>query len=328
MKNIKLLFASSLLLLGPITGCSDISKTRQNMSGNDAKVVSVSLDITYMELETGMTLQLTPTITYKDDAEVEVYKEWITSNSKVAAVNENGLVTALGGGRCAITFIAGYKSAACTINVPKPVDPTPGPTPGPGPEPQPGEFTISLNKSNCTLGFGESIQLVATTSEDAEVTWAVSDDSNIVTVNDAGLVTAGNVLGTATVTASANGKSAYCVFNVEEQGGGGDEDEKTVRYFFFIDFNSADENDETGTKLLASFKWYPDRPVGQSNMVPADPTQAPTEDFPYFIGWSDHPFVDTKDDLIDVNTYCSGDTRTYKYIFGIWSDVQKGAFDK
>ena len=34
------------------------------------------------------------------------------------------------------------------------------------------------------------------------------------------------------------------------------------------------------------------------------------------------------DDLIDIATYESGDTRTYKYIFGIWSDVTKGEFIK
>lgn len=318
MKHTKLLFISSLLLLGPITACSQTAHGPNYVSGAD---YIVTLDVNYMKMEEGESLQLNATITNKKDgtpAEADI--TWLTSNDKVATVDENGLVLAVGGGKATITALVGITgSAACTIEVPK------SDVPGPGPGPGPSDFTIRLNETSHSFTFGETFQLLATTSEDAEVTWAVTEGGNIVTVDQTGLVTAGTVIGSATVTASAKGASASCVFEVTDDG---DEDMKRIRFFFFIDYNNTDEEDETGTKLLATFKWYPDRPVGESGLVPADPTNAPTSDFPYFVGWSDHPLVDTKDDLIDVNTYCSGDTRTYKYIFGIWADVPKGEFIK
>lgn len=328
MKNIKLLFVSSLLLVAPLTACGE-NVLPVKPAGDDTKVLKVELDVNYMKLEEGQTLQLHPTISYKDDAEVSVYTEWRSSKSSVALVSQDGLVTAISSGRTTITFIAGYKSAACTIEVP-----TKGggdtPTPPVPPTPQPGEFTIYLNKSDVSLSYGETSQLVATTSKDVDISWSVSEGGNIVSVDSNGLVTAGQVMGNAKVTASAiyedKTYTATCSFSVS-----GQEDDPslmTVRFFFFIDFNNCDEEDETGTKLLASFKWYPDRPVGESGLVPTDPSVAPTSDFPYFVGWSDHPFVDTKDDLIDVANYISGDTRTYKYIFGIWADVPKGEFIK
>ena len=321
----KLLFLSSLLLVAPLTACGSELPTH-DVNPNDAKVISVTLDVNYMKLEEGQTLELHPTIKYKGEAEVDVYQEWRSSKPSVASVTNDGIVTALSGGRTTITFIAGYKSAACTIDVPKQGG---GDTPVP-PTPQPGEFSIYLNKSDVSLGYGETYQLIATTSEDVEVTWSVAEGGNIVSVDSNGLVTAGNVLGNARVVASAvyeeKTYTASCSFSVSGQED--DPSAMTVRYFFFIDFNNCDEEDETGTKLLASFKWYPDRPVGASGLVPNDPTVAPTSDFPYFVGWSDHPFVDTKDDLIDIATYEAGDTRTYKYIFGIWADVPKGEFIK
>lgn len=322
MKNFKLLFISSLLLVAPLTSCGG-NELPYRPSGDDNKVLKVELDVNYMKLTEGQTLQLHPTITYKDDQEVSVYTEWRSSKTNVALVSSDGLVTAINSGRTTITFIAGYKSAACTIEVPTSGGDVPVP-------PTPGEFTIYLNKSSHSMSYGETCQLVATTSEDVDVSWSVTEGGNIVSVDQSGLVTAGQVMGSATVTASAVYEevtyTASCSFEVSGQGD--DPSLMTVRYFFFIDFNNCDEEDETGTKLLASFKWYPDRPVGQSGLVPNDPTVAPTSDFPYFVGWSDHPFVDTKDDLIDVATYESGDTRTYKYIFGIWADVPKGEFIK
>ena len=101
---------------------------------------------------------------------------------------------------------------------------------------------------------------------------------------------------------------------------------KTINVFFFIDYNNVDEADTTGKRLLANFLWYPDRPIGQSGLVPSDPTVAPTSDFPYFIGWSTRAIIDSRDLLIDVDTFTLGSSRNYIYIFGIWSDVPKGAF--
>lgn len=316
MKKISLVFLTSLLF-GALTSCG-VPGSPNSVSGND--VEKVTLDVSYMKLEEGETLQLRPTIKYYDDIEIDVFKMWMSSNTKVATVDDNGLVTALGGGNATITYMVGVsKSAACYIEVPKQEE-------GGGEEPEPvvpGEFSIRLNTYSKELALHEQFQLMATTSEDAEVTWEVTAGGTIVTVDNNGLVTAGSVPGEATVTASANGKFASCTFTVIDQGD--DEDDKTIRLYFFIDYSNVDETDETGTRLLASFKWYPDR-VLSKDLIPADPIKAPTSDFKYFIGWSTRAIVDDKSLLINWDTYTTGDTRNYVYIFGIWSDVPKGEF--
>ena len=318
MNKMKFLVLSLALVAAPLMSCSDVDYYKNDVKGKD--VESVSLDVSYLKLEIDDSYQLTPTIKYYNDKEVKVYKEWRSSNTRVATVDKNGFVSAVGGGTAVITFLAGITgSASCTIDVAK--------TDEDDPIPQPGEFTIRLNSQSETLSLGETFQLTASTSEEAEVTWSVTEGAGIVSVDNNGLVTAGFVAGNAAVTASANGKSATCRFTVsDEDDPGEEEDEKTVQYFFFIDYNNVDESDTTGKRLLAKFMWYPNRPVGQSGLVPANPTVAPTSDFTYFIGWSTQPIIDDKDGLIDVDTYCCGDSVYYKFVFGIWSDVPGGQF--
>ena len=316
MNKMKLFAFSTLLLVAPLASCKALDYSyNKKISGNDVK--SVSFDLTYVKLEVGESIQLEPIIEYYDDIEVKIYTEWRTSDEKVATV-DNGFVSAVGGGRCHITFLAGTtKAAVCEIEVPKHDEQTPDPIPG--------EFTIRLNESRKDLVFRQTFQLIATTSEDAEVSWAVTSGEGIVTVDNAGLVTAGAVEGRAVVTATANNRSAHCTFDVAPEGGD-DEDDKIINVFFFLDYNSVDEEDTTGTRLLANFMWYPDRPVGQSGLVPATPTTAPTSDFPHFIGWSNKAIIDSASELIDVETYVTGDLKDFAYIFGIWSDVPKGEF--
>lgn len=330
MKKIKLLFVSSLLMLAPLTGCSDISNPNPRpSSGSDVK--SVKMDVEYMKLEVGQTLQLNPTIEYYDGIVIEnIYKQWMTSNSKVALVSQTGFVEVVGSGRCTITYLVGLTgSASCVIEVP--YDEDVDPTPGPGPTPEPGKYAIYVSQVSAELAFDETLQLTATQyNGEYDVTWSVTSGGSIVTVSQNGLVTAGRVAGTATVTASANGESSSCTITVKDDED--DESGKTVKFYFFIDYNNVDEKDKTGKKLLAEFRWYPDRPVSQSGLVPANPTVAPTNEFTHFIGWSYRAVVDESKYLIDVNSWPhkieTGDTdtfdlssRTYVYIFGIWSDV-------
>ena len=110
----------------------------------------------------------------------------------------------------------------------------------------------------------------------------------------------------------------------------GDDDEddgKECTVYFFIDYNNIDENDKTGTKLLAKFKWYGDRPISESGLVPSNPTQAMDPAFPYFIGWSNHTIIDTKDDLWNMTSDVIGNGY-YFYLYGIWSDVSVGEFTR
>ena len=323
MKKFRLVLASILALIG-LAACNQNNDHRINE--NDLKVTSVYLDITYQKLDVDESFVITPTINYKDDVEVEVYQEWRTSNPRIASVDQEGLVTALKAGRASVTFIAGYKSASCSIEVISNVAPSDSGSSDPGDEIDPTEFTIRISNSSVTIQTGATYQLSATTSEEAAVTWSSSDES-VATVNQNGLVTAIKE-GSATIYARSNGKSASCEVTVSD--GTPDvppeDEDMTVHIYFFLDYNNADEDDTSGKKLLASFWWYEDRPIAQSGKVPANPTTAPTPDFPYFAGWSNHPIIDSKDKLLDLSTYKVGDdgSRQFLYIYGIWTDVQGG----
>ena len=327
MKKKSLVFFASILALAGLAGCNQ--EDVGGLAADDLAVASVTLDVTYQKLEVGESLLLTPTINYKDgvDAEkVNCYKEWKTSNNKVATVSDEGMVLALKTGRAAITYIAGYKSASCSIEVPgNDIYVNPGDDPSGEGEQQPGEFTIRLNASSITLSTGSTYQLRATTSSEASVSWTSTDEA-IASVSQAGLVTA-NKEGNATIHATSNGKSVSCEVTVAdtEEDLPHDED-MTIQIYFFVDYNNVDEEDTTGKKLLSHFWWYPDQPIAQSGKVPANPTQAPTSDFPYFAGWSTHPIIDTKDYLLDLTT-CKAEDETdnlFLFIYGIWTDVQGG----
>ena len=321
MKKIRLVLASILALVG-LTACNQ--NNAQKINENDLKVTSVSLDISYKKMEVGESFTLTPTISYKNEQEVSVYQEWKSSNPRVISV-ENGLVTALKTGRAAVTFIAGYKSASCSIEVAGNdiyVDPTGGDD---NDNTEPGTFTIKISAQSIGLTTGDSYQLSATTSEEAAVSWTSSDES-VATVSQNGMVTA-NKEGTVTIHATSNGKSVSCEVTIsDEQQELPHDDDMTVHIYFFLDYNNADEEDTTGQKLITHFWWYEDKPIAESGKVPADPKNSPTPDFPYFAGWSNHPIIDSKDKLLDLATYKVEDdgSRSFLYIYGIWTDVQGG----
>lgn len=78
------------------------------------------------------------------------------------------------------------------------------------------ETTISLDETALNMNAGEEKQLTATVSpEGTAVTWS-SDDEAVATVDQNGKVTAVEV-GTANITAAANGKTATCAVTVEEK---------------------------------------------------------------------------------------------------------------
>ena len=322
MKKNRLVFLTAILALTGLSGCAN---NQVDSLANDFAVTKVELDPTYARLEAGDSLQITPTISYKEDKEVDCYKEWRSSNQKIVTVSESGLVLALKPGYASITFIAGFKSASCSITVPDdnvvPVTPVDPDNPV-----VPGEFVISLDSNNLTLGADDTFQLTATTSEQATVAWS-SNDETVATVDQNGLVVAIGE-GDAVITATANGKTATCDVTVVAEGGDDlpPSDDMTVRIYFFIDYNNVDEDDMTGKKLLAKFWWYEDRPIAESGKVPANPTQAPIPAFPYFAGWSTHPIIDSRDGLLNLSTYKVSDdgSRSFLYIYGIWTDVQGG----
>ena len=322
MKNVKKLFIS-LLLFGAlgISGCSNspVVTPEDELVKNGRYVTEVTLDYEYVSLQVGESIKLNPTVKFLNDEVKEISAQWKNSKANVASL-EDGLVFALKPGTTYVTYIAGFKSASCTIFVPSQGGGDDGdePTPTPPEPPAPGEFTITLSATTKTLNIGGTFKLTATTSEAAEVSWS-SSDASVATV-EAGLVTAVAV-GTATITAAANEKSATCVVTVEEAAPVTPVDpEKNVTVYFFLDYNNVDIEAEVGDKLLAKFKWYQDVPLA-SAPIPANPTKAADPAFPYFVGWSSHTIIDTKNDLWDMEKDVIG-TRSFIYIYGIWSDVE------
>jgi Bacterial surface proteins containing Ig-like domains len=161
-------------------------------------VTGISLSQTSVSLEVGGKVSLTATVSPSDATDKTV--TWTSSNSSVASVS-GGVVTAAAEGTATITASAGGKSAKCEVSVKRKVVDVTG---------------VSLNKTDLTLNPGETFLLEATVSPsdatDKTVTWTSSDPS-VVSV-ESGLVKAVSA-GTATVTATAGGKSAKCEVNVQ-----------------------------------------------------------------------------------------------------------------
>ncbi len=169
-----------------------------------AVATEVHLNQTAAGLKIGQTLQLNATV-IPSDASQEV--EWKSSNTTVATVNSNGLVTAVNLGDATVTATTKdgtNLSASCEVTVAP-------------------EFAsnITLNHSSINMHFGETSQLEATiTPSDASqtVTWTSSDPS-VLSVDDNGLLFA-KALGNATVTATTTdgtNLSATCSVTVSHR---------------------------------------------------------------------------------------------------------------
>ena len=167
---------------------------------------SIALNQTTAELNEGETLQLTATVLPENATDRTV--TWTSSNTAVAAVDANGLVTAVAAGTVAITATTNDGSnltANCEVTVnPAAILAT----------------SVSLDQSNVSLTEGMTLQLTATVlpenATDRTVTWTSSDPA-VATVDATGLVTA-VAAGTATITATTSDGSALaatCQVTVE-----------------------------------------------------------------------------------------------------------------
>ncbi len=76
-----------------------------------------------------------------------------------------------------------------------------------------GKTKIELNKTEITISEGEDERLIATTSDDSDVSWSSSNDS-IATVSSRGVVT-GQKAGEATITATSGKATATCKVTVK-----------------------------------------------------------------------------------------------------------------
>ena len=155
-------------------------------------VTGVTLSETTLQLNKGEDHALKATIQPGNASDKTV--QWSSSDSSVASVDQDGKVTAVGGGSATIKATAGSFSATCSVSVNVPVT------------------SVSIDIHVLSLEKGTFAVLTATVSpEDASdktVQWS-SSDSSVASVDQDGKVTAVEV-GKAKITASAGGFSASC----------------------------------------------------------------------------------------------------------------------
>ncbi|MDY6444918.1 MAG: Ig-like domain-containing protein [Bacteroidales bacterium] len=172
------------------------------VSKNVVAVTSVTLNKTELTLTEGDSETLAATV--KPDDATDRTVTWSTSDATVAAVDNNGKVTAVKEGSATITAMAGEESATCAVSISKKVIEV---------------ASVTLNKTELILTEGDSETLTATVkpddATDKTVTWSTSDES-IAKVDNNGKVTAVKE-GTATIIARAGAKSATCALSVRRK---------------------------------------------------------------------------------------------------------------
>lgn len=159
------------------TDGSDIVKTCRLVVGEKASSVSISKSL--LTLSNGKKETLYATVVTADGGKHDAVK-WTSSNTKVAAVSQDGVVTAKYPGTATIkaTAVDGTgKYAFCTVTVTQ-------------------KITKITLKDSATVDLGSSITLSATVSPsyatDKKLTWS-SSDTSIATVSSSGVVTAKKV---------------------------------------------------------------------------------------------------------------------------------------
>ena len=171
-------------------------------------VANVSLDKTSLTFSAfNATQTLTATITPSNASNKTL--TWTSSNTNIATVDNNGVVTAKGYGTATITATTtdgSNKSATCSVTVAAPILVT----------------GVSLSQTSLTFSALNTTQTLTATvtpsnADNKTLTWT-SSNTNVATVSSSGVVTSkGN--GTATITAKAtdgSNISATCTVTVIE----------------------------------------------------------------------------------------------------------------
>ena len=141
------------------------------------KPTSVKLDKSKVTVYTTKTAQLKATVTPSTAYNKNI--QWSSSDTKVATVDKNGKVTAVGAGKAIITAKSadGKKSAKCTVTVKKKIQVT----------------EVTLNRTSGSLYSGSSYQLKATVSPSKatfpELEWT-SANKKVATVSKTGKIKA------------------------------------------------------------------------------------------------------------------------------------------
>jgi uncharacterized protein YjdB len=193
--------------VGP--GSATITATSEGKSGvatltvSQAPVATVSVTPSPLSMTVGQTTQLTAALA--DSAGNALNGRvvaWSTSNSAVATVSAQGLVTAIAPGSATITATSEGKSGSASLTVTNVA-----------------VGSVSVQPQGPSIPIAASVQLAATVRDvngnvvtNRVVTWS-SSNSAIATVSQSGLVT-GVAHGSATITATSEGKSGTSTVTV------------------------------------------------------------------------------------------------------------------
>lgn len=187
-----------------ISGSGDV--TKENGITVGAAVTGVKLDKT--EANVTVDGQITLKVTVSPDNAGNKEVEWSSSDSTIASVDNNGVVTGHKAGTATITVKTkdGGKTATCKVTVTDKVVAV---------------TEVKLDKTTAEMKVGDTLTLTATVTPDnatnKKVTWK-SDKTDIADVDANGKVTA-KAKGTATITVTTEdgGKTAKCVVTVDEK---------------------------------------------------------------------------------------------------------------
>ena len=159
-------------------------------------VESISLDKTEYTMYVDSTVALVATVLPENATDKSV--TWLSGDTSVATVTQDGVVKAVGPGMCLVRASSGGKSATCLITVKVPVS------------------GITLDKNVLEMIVMQTTSLTATVlpanADDKTVTWSTSDPM-VARVTPQGIITA-VAPGTCIITATASGYSASCQVTV------------------------------------------------------------------------------------------------------------------
>src|SRR5712691_5524578 len=197
------------LVTGVAAGSATITATSEGQSGtasvtvSTVPVASLTVSPSPASVQQGATVQLTAT---PRDANGNPLSgrviSWSSDNAAVATVSGSGLVRGVAAGSATITATSEGQSGTSSLTV------TPVPV-----------ASVTVTPSSATVAIGQTVQLTAT-PKDANgnpltgrvISWS-SSDNTIATVSSSGLVT-GVAAGSATITATSEGKSGTSVVTV------------------------------------------------------------------------------------------------------------------
>lgn len=138
-------------------------------------VTSISIDFTDVTLKIGETFRLTAEVLPLNATDKSV--TWISSNTSVVTVDENGMLTAVGSGSAAVLVQSNDSgvTAMCNVSVYQPVE------------------TVTISKTEMTVRKGTVFWLYAEAGPENAVNKTIiwtTNDPTVATVDETGMVTA------------------------------------------------------------------------------------------------------------------------------------------